>query len=153
MKQAYKTSLSDKFFAAAGLLMGGMAAADLPEVSGCDLNPNSSSEVTMQHYMQFRECVNASSSLPHECRVHALLATGISCIERTESEECGGIFMFGSALGDTSPVGRLLDSLLLCSVESSEWNGASQEKKRRLLNQYARCLKPIVRRFKSENSC
>lgn len=103
------------------------------------------------------ECVEALD-ISDECKLYARYSHGVNCIKNTKQKACGDFFGIAIKSDDSLPgsINQLLNSMVICSGDSSEWENASDEKKAELLTQYAEyaeCVEPLLEQFKSQHNC
>ena len=99
------------------------------------------------------ECVKALP-ISDECKVYMKVAHGIGCVKNTGDRECADFFMaIWLPASSSGNIDQLIDSMVACAVDSSEWNNASDEKAAELLTGYVQCIEPFLNQFKSQHNC
>lgn len=110
---------------------------------------------TEADYIEEMKCIRESHFQPI-CKDLIKLYTGIRCIQQmTVNGFCAGFFVVGYSpkergysSKETSAIEQLFDSMSVCSVDSSLWDGASSEEQvADLLRQYAGCIEPLLDTF------
>ena len=100
------------------------------------------------------ECVEALD-ISDECKRYKHFSHGVNCIKDTKQKACSSFFDVVVKTDDSLPdsISQLVNNMVICSGDSSEWENASDEKIAELLTQYAECVEPLLEQFKSENNC